>query len=301
MSDKRVDPDDGAAYTREELSAFYKGKYTKAEIAAYWDTCKPVKAKGKGKGKGDEPKSKAKVKAKAKPVKKEPKPLSRQPADPDEVVKRVTACKVIPVIALDSADHAVPLSTAMLEGGIDIAEITFRTACAPEACKKVYDELSSKGVMVLAGTILEPDQVDIAIEAGCDGIISPGWSAAVWKRCQQRKCLYLPAVVTPSEVMLLSSRFKLKCLKFFPASNYGGAGTLKSFGAVFQDIKFMPTGGVTLANIHEFVGLPNVIAAGGTWFVKPDDVQKAFDSGDWKPLAAAAKIAKEAADKGAHK
>merc|ERR1712087_192136 len=99
----------------------------------------------------------------------------------------------------------------------------------------------------------------------------------------------------------LSSTFKLKYLKFFPASNYGGAGTLKSFGAVFQDIEFMPTGGVTLQNIHEFVGLPNVIAAGGSWFVKPDDIQKAFDSGDWKGLASAAKTAKEAADKGAAK
>merc|ERR1712203_1346609 len=111
----------------------------------------------------------------------------------------------------------------MLEGGIDIAEITFRTSCAAEACKKVYDELNSKGVMVLAGTILQPDQVDIAIEAGCDGIISPGWSEPVWKRCQKRGVMYLPAVVTPTEAMLLSSRYKLKCLKFFPASNYGGA------------------------------------------------------------------------------
>merc|ERR1712151_916136 len=120
-------------------------------------------------------------------------------------------------------------------------------------------------------------------------------------RCQKRKCLYLPAVVTPSEVMLLSSRYKMKTLKFFPASNYGGAGTLKSFGAVFQDIKFMPTGGVTLQNIHEFVGLPNVVAAGGTWFVKPDDIKKAHETGDWKALAQAAKAAKEAALAGAHK
>merc|ERR1712187_198214 len=139
------------------------------------------------------------------------------------------------------------------------------------------------------------EQVDIAIEAGCDGIISPGWSEPVYRQCRKRKCLYLPAVVTPTEVMTLSSKYKLDCLKFFPASNYGGAGTLKSFSAVFPDIKFMPTGGVTLGNIHEFVGLPNVMAAGGTWFVKGDDIKKAHETNDWKGLAQAAKKARDTA------
>merc|ERR1712007_179757 len=90
--------------------------------------------------------------------------------------------------------------------------------------------------------------------------------------------------------------YGLSHLKFFPASNYGGPGTLKSMSAVFPDIKFMPTGGVTLQNLHEFLGLPNVVACGGTWFVKNDEVKAAFESGDWSKLAGAAKTAKESAD-----
>merc|ERR1712070_1226809 len=122
-----------------------------------------------------------------------------------------------------------------------------------------------EGVCVGAGTVLNPSQVDEAITAGADFIVSPGFDPLVARHCQKRGILYLPGVVTPTEVMHVSSRFKLKTLKFFPASNFGGVDTLKSYSAVFQGIKFMPTGGVSEGNLKTFLSLPNVIAAGGSW------------------------------------
>lgn len=290
--EKRVDPEDGTAYTFAEMSAYYAGKYKKPALNAYWEECKPVKGKARGK-------AKAKAKAKVAQEPKEPREPLRKPADPDEMVKRIAACKVIPVIKIDDVAHAVPLCTALKEGGIDVAEITFRTECAVEAMREVSNHVA--GCCVGAGTVMTAKQVDLAIDAGADFIVSPGFDAAVWKRCKQRGALYLPGVVTPTEVMLATSRYKLTTLKFFPAGNYGGAGTLKSFSAVFGGTTFMPTGGVTEANIGDYVSLPNVIAAGGSWMVADADVKKAAESGDWSAIKEGAKKASEAALAGAKK
>eukprot|EP00927_Polykrikos_kofoidii_P063046 TRINITY_DN57855_c0_g1_i1.p1 TRINITY_DN57855_c0_g1~~TRINITY_DN57855_c0_g1_i1.p1 ORF type:complete len:288 (-),score=58.18 TRINITY_DN57855_c0_g1_i1:100-963(-) len=282
--EKRFDPTDGVLYSFEEMKTFYKHEYSKSEINAWWENCKPA-AKAKAKMK-----PKAKKQAKENNIDDAPK---RKPADPSEVLTRLEACKIVPVIKLDDADHAAPLASALLEGGIDINEITFRTACAAEAIKKAS---AVDGVCVGAGTVLEPKQVDLAVDNGADFIISPGFSPAVATRCRKRGVLYIPAVITPTEVMAVMSKWGLKTLKFFPASNFGGAGTLKSYGAVFPDIKFMPTGGVTEANIGDFLGLPNVIAAGGTWFVSDAAIKKAAESGSWSDVAEGAKKAKAVAD-----
>lgn len=217
---------------------------------------------------------------------------SRKPLTGEEV----RAClrgKVVPVIKVSEADHAIPLVSALLSGGIDIAEITFRTACAAEAIRRAS---TVAGVCVGAGTVLEPGQVDQAVDAGADFIISPGFSDRVAKRCRQRGVLYIPAVVTPTEVMSVTANWGLKLLKFFPAGNFGGASTLKSYGAVFPDIKFMPTGGVTESNIGSYLSMPNIIAAGGTWFVADADVEKAAETGDWSPITEGARKAKASAD-----
>lgn len=280
MSDKRIDTIDGVAYTLDEMKAFYAGEYTKKDIVAYWNTCEPAKGK---------PKAKAKIKVKAK---KDLNAGKRKPMDGEEVLKKLSG-KVVPVIKVNDADHSIPLVTALLAGGVDIAEITFRTACAAEAIKRAA---TVEGVCVGAGTVLQPKQVDEAVDAGADFIISPGFSEPVWRRCERRGVIYIPAVITPTEVMTAASKYGLKTLKFFPAGNFGGAATLKSYGAVFPDIKFMPTGGVTEANIGDFLSQPNIIAAGGTWFVADADVKKAVESGDWGPMTEAAKKAKAAAD-----
>eukprot|EP00929_Paragymnodinium_shiwhaense_P002947 TRINITY_DN103294_c0_g1_i1.p1 TRINITY_DN103294_c0_g1~~TRINITY_DN103294_c0_g1_i1.p1 ORF type:complete len:350 (-),score=83.09 TRINITY_DN103294_c0_g1_i1:208-1179(-) len=210
-----------------------------------------------------------------------PKP-TRKPADPEAVLTKLAECKVVPVIKLDEAAHAVPLATALKEGGIKVAEITFRTACAAEAIQEVSKNVED--VCVGAGTVLTVAQVDEAVTAGADFIVSPGFDGGVARRCQQIGILYLPGVVTPTEVMMVSGRYKLKTLKFFPAANFGGVDTLKSYSAVFQGIKFMPTGGVSEGNLTSFLSLPNVIAAGGSWMVSASAITEAAKTGDWSKI-----------------
>jgi len=293
--EKRVDPADGSAYTHAEMMKYYDGTYSKKVTQAYWETCKPEKAKGKGKGKTKavaepEPKAKAKAKAKVK-AKAKPKDNGRKPANPDEVLKTVTECKVIPVVSIDDLAHTVPLCNALVAGGINVIEICFRTDCCLEAIKEA--SAKCEGICVGAGTVLDVKQAKDALDGGADFIVSPGFSVPVAKLCKARGALYLPGTVTPTEVMTASSVFKLKALKFFPAGNYGGIGTLKSFAAVFSDIKFMPTGGVSESNIHDFTALPNVIACGGSWITAGMD--KCAASGDWSSITEISKKARTAA------
>jgi len=213
---------------------------------------------------------------------------------PDEAVKRVRSCKVIPVIKIEDAAHGVPLVRALLAGGIDVAEITLRTPCAMDAIGQVAREFGDQ-VCVGAGTVLEPEQVDLAVNAGADFIVSPGFSPKVAERCRQLSVLYLPGTATPTEVMRAVSEFGLRVLKFFPASNCGGVGMLKSFGSVFSDVIFMPTGGITAANVKEYVSLPNVFAAGGSWMVADAAVKKAAESGSWSEIQSSAREARASA------
>merc|ERR1712048_523981 len=155
------------------------------------------------------------------------------------------------------------------------------TACAGDAIRKAS---AVPGICVGAGTVLDPKQVDIAVNNGADFVISPGFSDAVAARCKKRKVLYIPGVVTPTEIMTVMSKWGLRFLKFAPAGNLGGAGTIKSYGAFFPDVKWMPTGGVTEANIGDYLKLPNVIASGGTWFVTDAVVEKAAQNRDWSEL-----------------
>jgi 2-dehydro-3-deoxyphosphogluconate aldolase/(4S)-4-hydroxy-2-oxoglutarate aldolase len=296
MPEKRVDPEDGSAYTWEEFSEYYAGKYKKKAIEAYWEELKLVGKKGKAKAEtkskakakaAPEPKAKAKAKVKAKAkAKKE----FRKVASPDSIMEIVADCKVIPVVGIENVDHTLPLCNALVAGGIKVIEIVYRTDCALEAMKEAC---KCEGMCVGAGTVLTVKQAADALEIGCDFIVSPGFDDGVAKLCQSRKALYLPGTVTPTEVMLASSKFKLKVLKFFPAGNYGGIGTLKSFGAVFGDIKFMPTGGVSEANVGEFTALPNVVACGGSWLTK--DMGKCAESGDWSAITEVSKKARAAA------
>jgi len=306
--ERRFDPEQGVACTFEEMSSNYAGKYKKKAIAAYWEECEVAKAKRSNRKKAGakstaeamaeaKPKAKAKAKGRAKADAPE-KPAGRAAAPAEEVLKRLTACTVIPVVALEDVAHAVPLAIALREGGIDVAEITLRTSCAVECIREVAQK--SEGVCVGAGTVLTPEQVDLAVEAGADFIVSPGFDLAVARRCRARRVLYLPGVATPTEVMLATTRFKLKHLKFFPASCFGGVSTLKAFSSVFPQISFMPTGGVTEANIGDFLSLPNVMAAGGSWMVAPAAVKSAAESGNWSAITDGAKSASAAAH-AAHK
>ncbi|WP_417880902.1 bifunctional 4-hydroxy-2-oxoglutarate aldolase/2-dehydro-3-deoxy-phosphogluconate aldolase [Vibrio sp.] len=191
--------------------------------------------------------------------------------------------KVIPVIALNKVEHALPLAKALMENGMPCAEITFRTEAAVgsiKAMREAYPEM-----LIGAGTILTPEQVDQAIEAGVDFIVSPGLNPTTVKYCQQKNMPIVPGVNNPSLVEQ-AMELGLKTVKFFPAEPSGGVGMLKALTAVYP-VKFMPTGGVSLSNIDDYLSIPAVLACGGTWMVPTSLI----DNEQWDELGALIKDA----------
>lgn len=175
--------------------------------------------------------------------------------------------RLVPVAVFKTADETLDKVMALREGGIDIVEITFRTACAEEAVRIAARE--AKGVIVGAGTVLNGEQCARAIDAGAKFVVSPGLSRSAYEVCAERGVPYLPGVATASEIMA-ALELGLDTLKFFPAGAMGGIKTLSALAAAFPDVKFMPTGGVTLENAAEYLERPYVAAVGGSWLVKGD-------------------------------
>lgn len=180
--------------------------------------------------------------------------------------------RIIPVVVINRADHAVALGEALVTGGIPIAEVTFRTDAAPEAIRRMS---ANPDLLVGAGTVLTPAQVDQAVDAGARFVVSPGFSAAVVKRAQQHGLPVFPGAVTPSEIMAALD-LGLTTIKFFPANVYGGPAALKALGAPFPQVRFIPTGGVSAENLAAYLSLPTVAAVGGSWMVPAG----AVDAGD---------------------
>lgn len=175
------------------------------------------------------------------------------------------ATRIVPVVVLADAGDAAPLAAALVAGGLPVAEVTFRTAAASDAIRAMS---SHPGMIVGAGTVVRPEQVDEAAEAGATFVVSPGLSPAVVERARERGLLVIPGAVTPTEIMAALD-LGLTTLKFFPANTYGGASALKSLGAPFRGVRFIPTGGVSAANLSDYLSLPNVVAVGGSWMVDP--------------------------------
>lgn len=169
---------------------------------------------------------------------------------------------VLPVIALERAEDAVPLARALLAGGIDCAEITFRTPAAAEAIRRMSGEVGE--MLVGAGTVLTVQQAEQAILAGAQYIVSPGFDAAVVDWCQTQGVAVLPGVATPTEINMALVR-DVKLLKFFPAEEFGGIRMLKALHGPYPDVRFIPTGGIRATNLAEYLALPNVVACGGSW------------------------------------
>ncbi|BFN31761.1 bifunctional 4-hydroxy-2-oxoglutarate aldolase/2-dehydro-3-deoxy-phosphogluconate aldolase [Vibrio harveyi] len=184
--------------------------------------------------------------------------------------------KVIPVIAINKAEDAIPLGRTLVENGMPCAEITFRTECAAEAIRAMRAEFPE--MLIGAGTILTNEQVDQAIEAGVDFIVSPGFNPRTVQYCLDKGVAIVPGVNNPSLVEQ-AMEMGLRTLKFFPAEPSGGVGMLKALTAVYP-VKFMPTGGVSLGNVDEYLSTPSVLACGGTWMVPT----KLIDEGKWDEL-----------------
>jgi 2-dehydro-3-deoxyphosphogluconate aldolase / (4S)-4-hydroxy-2-oxoglutarate aldolase len=200
-----------------------------------------------------------------------------------EILDRIGAARLVPVVVLDDAASAAPLAEALTAGGLPVAEVTFRTAAAVEAITAMS---SDPDMLVGAGTVLTPDQVDAAVDAGASYVVSPGLSPAVVRRCAERGVLALPGAVTATEVQAALAE-GLRAVKFFPASTSGGAPAIKALSAPFGDLRFVPTGGIGPDNIADYLSIPAVLAVGGSWMVPRADIA-AGDFAKVQSLTAAA-------------
>lgn len=174
---------------------------------------------------------------------------------------------VVPVVVLEKVEDALPMANALVAGGLPAAEVTFRTAAAADCIKKMADECPD--ILVGAGTVVNLEQCKRAVEAGAKFIVSPGYDEQIIDWCLENEVNLVPGGVTPTELTYLINR-GFDITKFFPANLYGGLKALEALAAVFVGHRFMPTGGVSTGNVREFLGSKAIVAAGGTWMVKPN-------------------------------
>jgi len=197
------------------------------------------------------------------------------------VLARLAAHRLVPVVVIDAAADADALGTALVDGGLPVAEVTFRTAAAADAIRVLRDR---GDVLVGAGTVLTVDQVDQAVAAGADYVVSPGTSRAVVERCAEHGVLALPGAVTATEVQA-ALELGVTTVKFFPAGTSGGAPAIAALAAPFGGVRFVPTGGVGPKNLADYLALPSVAAVGGSWMV-PRDLVRAGDVDGVRTLVA---------------
>ncbi|MGV8976793.1 MAG: bifunctional 4-hydroxy-2-oxoglutarate aldolase/2-dehydro-3-deoxy-phosphogluconate aldolase [Cellulomonas sp.] len=185
-----------------------------------------------------------------------------------DVLSALTAARLVPVVVLDDAQDADALAGSLVAGGLPVAEVTFRTAAAQDSIRA----MSARGdILVGAGTVLTPEQVDQAVAAGASYVVSPGLSRAVVERCQEHGILALPGAVTATEIQA-ALELGLTAVKFFPAGTAGGAGAIAALAAPFGGVSFVPTGGIGPKNLHEYLAIPSIVAVGGSWMVPRDRV-----------------------------
>lgn len=180
------------------------------------------------------------------------------------LIQRLAAAKVVPVIVIEHADDILPLGEALAENGLLAAEITFRTACAAEAIQRLKQ--AHPEILVGAGTLKTPEQITQAIEAGAEFAVSAGINANNVRFCQQHDFPIIPGINNPMGIEL-AIELGLDFVKFFPAEASGGVAMLKALSGPYPDMQFMPTGGVGLDNIHDYLHLSNVVACGGSWML----------------------------------
>lgn len=186
-----------------------------------------------------------------------------------DVLKRLAQSGVVPVVVLEDAKDAVPTAKAMLAGGIDVMEITFRTAAAADSIKAVAQECPD--MVVGAGTVVNLEQCKLAVECGAKFIVSPGYDEETVAWCCDNGIPVTPGCVTPTEIMM-ALKHGIKVLKFFPANVYGGLSAIKSLAGPFGGVKFIPTGGVNAQNLAEFISSPYIHAVGGSWICPKADI-----------------------------
>lgn len=185
----------------------------------------------------------------------------------NEVLKRFYETGIIPVVVLNDANDAKPLGKALLDGGLPVAEVTFRTDAAEESIRILSQEYPD--LLVGAGTVLRIEQVDKAAAAGARFIVSPGLNPEVTGYCIRKGIPVIPGVATPSEIEKALG-FGLEVVKFFPAEPSGGLPMIQAVGAAYTRLKFMPTGGINAKNVADYLKCDKILACGGSWMVKGD-------------------------------
>ncbi|MCI4643159.1 MAG: bifunctional 4-hydroxy-2-oxoglutarate aldolase/2-dehydro-3-deoxy-phosphogluconate aldolase [Hyphomonadaceae bacterium] len=204
------------------------------------------------------------------------------------ILEALDACPIVPVLSIPEPEHAEPLALALAEGGITVSEITLRTPAGLGAIAAFKS--ACPGMVTGAGTILNSQDLTTAVSAGADFIVSPGFDGSLLSKLATCPVPVMPGIATPSEAIAARTA-GIKRVKLFPASLVGGAPMIKALGGPLQDMGFMPTGGVTLDTLADYLSLPNVYAVGGTWIAKPEHLV----AGDWDGIAARAADALKAA------
>lgn len=189
----------------------------------------------------------------------------------NDILKKIGDFGIVPVVKIDNAADAIPLGKALIDGGLPLAEITFRTDAAAEAIKKITKEFPE--MLVGAGTVLNVDQAKSAIAAGAKFIVSPGFNPAVVEFCVKNGIPITPGCSNPTDIEMALG-FGLDVIKFFPAEAFGGLSTLKAMSAPYGMIKFIPTGGIDAKNIVEYLSFNKILACGGSWMVKDELIKK---------------------------
>ena len=196
------------------------------------------------------------------------------------ILERVAEFGVVPVIAIDSVAHALPLADALIAGGLPVVEITFRTAAAAEVIRLLAKERPC--LIVGAGTVLTPETVQIAVDAGARFAVAPGLNPRVVQAAQELGLPFVPGIANPSNI---EAGLELGCklLKFFPAEALGGTKLLSALSAPYKHtgVRFMPTGGASTANLESYLRIDTVAAVGGTWIAKKEDMAE----GRWDEIA----------------
>lgn len=202
----------------------------------------------------------------------------------NSVIEKIKKLKVVPVIVLKKAEDVLPLGEILIENGLPVAEITFRSDAAEDAIKLLKSKMPD--MLIGAGTLLNTESIQKAADAGCDFFVSPGFNPVNVAYAREKDLLIIPGVNNPTHVEQAMD-MGLSILKFFPAAISGGVDMLKAFGSVYPEVSFMPTGGINADNINDYLSLFNVSACGGSWMVSKDLIE----SHEWDTVA---RLVKEA-------
>lgn len=203
-----------------------------------------------------------------------------------KVLDKIEKCGVIPVVVIEDASKAKALGQAVFDGGLDCVEVTFRTEEAAEALKIIKEEFPQ--MTVGAGTVLTIEQAQQAMDAGAEFIVSPGSNPKVIQYCIENDITTIPGVVTPSEIER-NLEMGIETMKFFPAEAAGGVKMIQAVSAPYGNVKFMPTGGISVSNIENYLKLSSVLACGGSWMVK----KELLETENYKEIS---RLSKEAAE-----